>query len=88
MMRTLTEVVDHLAAEQPDSFWVKAGAGDNEVLPRSDFSHKQGCGMEVVDPNAPDEDTKIDFYEAFFTENSNGKCAPRSIFVDPDSSDR
>lgn len=31
-MRTLTEVVDQLAAEQPLGLWVKAGASDNRVL--------------------------------------------------------
>ena len=31
-MRTLTEVVDQLAAEQPDGLRVKAGASDKGVL--------------------------------------------------------
>lgn len=41
MMRTLTEVVDNLAAEQPDGLWVKAGALDKGVLSWSDITWAQ-----------------------------------------------
>jgi tubulin alpha len=41
-----------------------------------------------IDPNATVEDTKSGSYETFFTETSNGKYVPRSIFVDLDPSVR
>jgi tubulin alpha len=41
-----------------------------------------GC----IDPDATDEEAKSGSYETFFTETSNGKYVPRSIFVDLDPS--
>ncbi|KAJ5555877.1 hypothetical protein N7535_008307 [Penicillium sp. DV-2018c] len=39
-----------------------------------------------TDPDATDEEAKNGSYETFFTEASNGKYVPRSIFVDLDPS--
>jgi hypothetical protein len=41
-----------------------------------------------IDPDVTDEDAKSGSYETFFTETSNGKYVPRSIFVDLDPSVR
>lgn len=41
-----------------------------------------------LDPDAVDEVSQSGSFETFFTETSNGKYVPRSIFVDLDPSVR